>query len=84
MYLRFNTHAHRERDRQYLLVRLHLPPHYPEAVGAGVVVDLDTTEGLSTGASCHPALPRFIIHHHRGPRVTYTQLTERQTGKEIQ
>lgn len=54
----------------HLLVRLHLAANDSEGVGGGVVVDLDSAEGLGTGASREPTLIAVIIHHHGSPAGT--------------
>lgn len=64
----------------YLLVRLHLASHYPEGIVGGVVVDLDPTEGLRSGAGWHPLLAAIVVDHHRGPSLANTRLAARHGG----
>lgn len=59
----------------YLLVRLHLAAHYPEGVVGGVVVDLDSAEGLGSSTGRQPLLIAIIVDHHSGPSLADTGLT---------
>lgn len=53
--------------RPHLLVWLHLPANDAEGIGRGVVVDLDSAEGLGARASRQPSLVAVIVNHHSGP-----------------
>lgn len=69
---------------RYLLVRLHLAPHYPEGVVGGVVVDLDSTEGLGSCTGRQPLLAAVVVDHHGGPSLANTGLTATaQTQKQL-
>lgn len=61
----------------YLLVRLQLASHYPEGVVGGVVIDLDSAEGLGASTSRQPLLIAIIVDHHGGPSLANTRLTGR-------
>lgn len=65
----------------YLLVRLHLASHYPEGVVGGVMIDLDSAEGLGSSARRQPLLIAIVIDHHSGPSLANTRLTVRQEVK---
>lgn len=66
----------------YLLVRLHLPSHYPEGIGGRVVIDLDSAEGLGSSARRQPLLIAIVIDHHSGPSLANTRLTARQRARQ--
>lgn len=61
--------AHRGggRGRPHLLVWLHFPADHPEGFGCGIVIDLDSAEGLGACASRQPPLVAVIVKHHSGP-----------------
>lgn len=71
------THTH---TRTYLLVRLHLATHYPEGIVGGVVIDLDSAEGLRSSACRQPLLVAIVVDHHSGPSLANTRLTARQAA----
>lgn len=71
------TEGQRDRGSLHLLVWLHLAANNSEGVSSGVVVDLDTAEGLGTGASREPSLVAVIIKHHSGPAGTDDRLAAR-------
>lgn len=66
----------------YLLVRLHLASHYPEGIVGGVVIDLDSAEGLGSSTCRQPLLIAIIIDHHSGPSLANTGLTGKQTARQ--
>ncbi len=72
-----HTHAHTH-TVMYLLVCLHLASHYPEGIVGGVVIDLDSAEGLGSSACRQPLLTAIVIDHHSGPSLANTRLTGRQ------
>lgn len=59
----------------HLLVCLHLASHYPEGIVGGVVIDLDSAEGLGSSACRKPLLVTVVIDHHSGPSLANTRLT---------
>lgn len=61
------AHRRRGRGRLHLLVWLHFPADHPEGFGRGIVIDLDSAEGLGACASRHPPLVAVIVKHHGGP-----------------
>lgn len=69
------------RWHSYLLVCLHLASHYPEGIVGGVVIDLDSAEGLGSSTSREPLLSAVIVDHHSGPSLANTGLTG--TGHKI-
>lgn len=74
--------AQRGRQRgRHLLVGLHFPAHHAEGIGCGVVVDLDSAEGLGAGASRQPTLVAVIVKHHSGPAGADNRLTARNGRK---
>lgn len=62
----------------YLLISLHLASYYPEGIVGGVVIDLDSAEGLGSIARRQPLLVAIVIDHHSGPSLANTRLTGRQ------
>lgn len=70
-----------EAEGPHLLVGLHLPADHPEGIGCGVVVDLDTAEGLGACACRQPPLVAVIIKHHSGPAGADNRLAARKWGE---
>lgn len=70
-----------EAEGLHLLVWLHLPADHPEGVGGGVVVDLDSAEGLGARARRHPPLVAVIVEHHSGPAGADHRLAARKRGE---
>lgn len=62
----------------HLLVLLHFPADHPEGIGRGIVIDLDSTEGLGACASRQPPLVAVIVKHHSGPAGADDCLTARK------
>lgn len=65
----------------YLLVRLHLAAHHPEAVTGRAVVDLHTTDGLRASSRRHPLLTGVIVDHHSGPGLANAGLAEGEADR---
>lgn len=82
---KFNRHKVRPKLLTDLLIRLHLASHYPEGIGGGVVIDLDSAECLGSSAGRQPLLIAIVIDHHSGPSLANTRLTgrRRDRNKEI-
>lgn len=75
-------HSHFQSSHIYLLVCLHLASHYPEGIVGGVVIDLDSAEGLGSSARRQPLLIAIIVDHHSGPSLANTGLTARETARQ--
>ena len=78
---KFNRHKVRPTLLTYLLIRLHLASHYPEGIGGGVVIDLDSAECLGSSARRQPLLIAIVIDHHSGPSLANTRLTARRRDR---
>lgn len=80
-----NTHTICKSGQIHLLVRLHLASNYPEGISGGVVIDLDSAEGLGSCPRWQPLLIAIVIDHHSGPSLANTRLTgiETKTQNEL-